>query len=113
LIFRSPASRGFSFSLGLLFAFHQQTSAMIEKQHINGKEIWLKVDVVPANRQNPNTIPTEYFTASYYTEEPASDGAAGVVILDGEGTPKLFESPVAALTYARKRCEMGEVKSID
>jgi hypothetical protein len=86
---------------------------MIEKQYINGKDVWLKVDVIPANRANPNTIPTEYFTASYYTEEPAEDGAAGVVILDGDGQPKLFESPVAALSYARKRFEMGEVKSFD
>ncbi|RYY58157.1 MAG: hypothetical protein EOO12_17435 [Chitinophagaceae bacterium] len=66
-----------------------------------------------ANRANPNTIPTEYFSASYFTEEPEGDGAAGIVILDGEGEPKLFESPVAALTYARKRFEMGEVKSVD
>lgn len=86
---------------------------MIEKQHINGRDVWLKVDVVPANRANPHTIPTEYFSASYFTEEPAGDGAAGIVILDGEGEPKLFESPVAALTYARKRFEMGEVKTFD
>ncbi|RYY84668.1 MAG: hypothetical protein EOO15_18855 [Chitinophagaceae bacterium] len=86
---------------------------MIEKQHINGRDVWLKVDVVPANRDNPNTIPTEYFSASFFTEEPAEDGAAGIVILDGEGQTKLFESPVAALTYARKRFEMGEVKSVD
>ena len=86
---------------------------MIEKQHINGRDVWLRVDVIPAHRSNPNTIPTEYFTASYFTEEPAGDGAAGIVILDGEGEPKLFESPVAALTYARKRVEMGEVKSVE
>ncbi|RYY39762.1 MAG: hypothetical protein EOO08_08810 [Chitinophagaceae bacterium] len=86
---------------------------MIEKQHINGRDVWFKVDVIPANRENPNTIPTEYFSASYFTEEPAEDGAAGIVILDEEGQTRLFESPVAALTHARKRFEAGAVKSID
>ena len=86
---------------------------MIEKQHVNGRDIWLKVDVVPANRTNPNTIPTEYFSASYFTEEPDSGGRAGIIILNEEGEPKLFESPVAALSYAQKRVEMGEVKSVE
>ncbi|HEX2536350.1 MAG TPA: hypothetical protein VHK69_21560 [Chitinophagaceae bacterium] len=80
---------------------------MIEKQNINGKDIWLKVDAHPVQRENPNIIPTEYFTASYYTEEPVSDGVSGTPVQDEEGEPKLFESPVAALTHARKNAERG------
>jgi len=86
---------------------------MIEKQQINGKDVWLRIDVLPANRENPNTIPTEYFTASYYLDEPDGDGAAGVVLLDEDGQPKRFESPVAALTYAQKSFELGELKNIE
>lgn len=78
---------------------------MIEKQSINGKEVWLKVDPHPMHRENPNVIPTEYFTASYYLQEPVSDTAQGEGIKDDDGSLKLFESPVAALTFARKRLE--------
>lgn len=78
---------------------------MIEKQDINGREVWLKVDTIPADRPNPKTIPTEYFTASYYTEEPHTEGAAGIMVLDEDGQPRMFESPVAALTGARKMAE--------
>lgn len=78
---------------------------MIERQLINGKEVWLKVDPHPVQRSNPNIIPTEYFTASYYMEEPAAENTRGELIRDEQGAPKLFESPVAALTYARKRIE--------
>ena len=39
---------------------------MIEHQVINKKEVWIKVDPFHVNRSNPDTIPTEYFTASYY-----------------------------------------------
>jgi hypothetical protein len=74
---------------------------MIEKQSINGRDVWVEVQQQPANRPNPNTIPTEYFTARYYLEEPGS--AEGKVLLDDQGQPKLFESPVAALNYASKR----------
>jgi hypothetical protein len=86
---------------------------MVEKQHINGREVWLQVDVIPANRANPNTIPTEYFSASYYLEEPEANAAAGIMLLDEEGQLKLFESPVAALTYARKSIERAEVKNVE
>lgn len=78
---------------------------MIEKQSINGKEVWLRVDPHPVQRENPDIIPKEYFTATYYLQEPVSDAERGESIKDEEGTPKLFESPVAALTYARKRLE--------
>lgn len=78
---------------------------MIEKQSINGKEVWLKVDPHPIQRENPDIIPKEYFTASYYLQEPVSDSVTGESIRDEDGALKLFESPVAALTYARKRLE--------
>lgn len=80
---------------------------MIEKQLVNGKEVWLKVDPYHVHRDNPNIIPTEYFTASYYLQEPAADSANGEPILNEEGEMKLFESPVAALSYARKKLEGG------
>lgn len=78
---------------------------MIEKQEINGREVWLKVEVMPVERANPNIIPTEYFTAAYYTEEPDGEGAAGILVLDEDGQPRMFESPVAALTGARRTVE--------
>lgn len=77
---------------------------MIEKQTINGKDIWLKVDQYLIELSEPNDNAMEYFTASYYLQEPALD-AAGNVIKDENGEPKLFESPVAALTFARNQVE--------
>jgi hypothetical protein len=77
---------------------------MIEKQSIKGKEVWLQVDSYHLERSNPNIIPTEYFTASYYLKEPGS-GKEGEAINDEDGKIKLFESPVAALSFARKRLE--------
>jgi hypothetical protein len=73
---------------------------MIEKHSINGRDVWLEVQQQPVHRQNPNTIPTEYFTARYYLEEPR--GAEGEMLKDEEGQPKLFESPVAALNYVNE-----------
>lgn len=78
---------------------------MIEKQTIGGKDIWMKVDAYHMERSNPNIIPTEYFTVSYYKEEPGEGSANGQLITDEEGQPKLFESPVAALAHARKKLE--------
>jgi hypothetical protein len=75
---------------------------MIEKQTINGKEVWLKVDPYHVERENPNIIPTEYFTAKYYYNEPLNN-EGGELIKDEDGSDKLFESPVAALTYAWKK----------
>ena len=74
---------------------------MIEKQYINGQEVWVEIQAQSAGRNNPHIIPTEYFTAKYYLEEPES--SSGNVFLDEDGEPKLFESPVAALTFASKR----------
>ena len=79
---------------------------MIEKQTINGKDIWIKVDPFHVERSNPNIIPTEYFTAYCYYEEPMDESKDGEQIKDDDGEPKLFESPVAALTYAWK--QMGK-----
>lgn len=78
---------------------------MIEKQTINGKDVWLKVDPYHVERANPNVIPTEYFTAAYYYEEPSEQTSGGKQVKDEDGEPKLFESPVAALTYAWKNIE--------
>jgi hypothetical protein len=83
-----------------------KTGIMIEKQSINGKDVWLKVDPYHVDRENRNIIPTEYFTATYYIEEPAADTSIqGELLTDEEGETKLFESPVAALSYAVKRLQ--------
>lgn len=78
---------------------------MIEKQFINGREVWLKVDPYHVQRPNPNIIPTEYFTAAYFLQEPASESSDGEMIKGDDGEPKLFESPVEALTAVRKSLE--------
>ena len=77
---------------------------MIEKQSINGKDVWVEVEPYHVHRDNPRTIPTEYFTAKYYLQEPASTSSAnGELIVDKDGQPKLFESPVAALEFANEK----------
>lgn len=76
---------------------------MIEKQSINGKDVWVEIQQQPANRSNPNTIPTEYFTARYFFDEPGK--GEGHWLNDDDGSPRLFESPVAALSYANKKLE--------
>lgn len=81
---------------------------MTEKQNINGRDVWLKVDAYPVERDNPNIIPTEYFTATYSFNENFGDEADNIM-KDDEGQTRLFESPVAALSFARKRLE-GLVK---
>ena len=79
---------------------------MIEKQSINGRDVWLKVDPYHVERENRNIIPTEYFTATYYIEESAADSSIqGEVVKDEDGETKLFESPVAALSYAVKNLQ--------
>ena len=78
---------------------------MIEQQTINEKNVWIKVQPYHVERNNPNIIPTEYFTASYFLHQPAHDAANGQIIKDDNGEPKLFESPVAALNYAEKMLE--------
>lgn len=72
---------------------------MTEKLSINGKEVWVIIEPHMVPRENPHIIPTEYFTAMYYLQEPAGD-VSGELFIDGV-EPRLFESPVAALEYAR------------
>ena len=77
---------------------------MIEKQSINGREFWIEVKAFHVERDNPRTIPTEYFTVRYYLQDPTSSvGNTGEVISEKDGQPKLFESPVAALQYANEK----------
>jgi hypothetical protein len=78
---------------------------MIEKQSINGREVWLKINPYRVQRANPNIIPTEYFTATWYLADPEGGNLNGETVNDEEGAPKLFESPVAALNFTRKRLE--------
>ena len=78
---------------------------MIEKQSVKGREVWVRVDPYRLERPNPNIIPTEYFTATYYLDEPTSENKNGEAINDEEGKIKLFESPVAALNFTRKKLE--------
>ena len=76
---------------------------MIEKQYINQKDVWLKVEPWHVYRDNPSVIPTEYFTVSYYLESPLPGAAKGEMIKDESGEPKLFESPVAAINFASEK----------
>jgi len=78
---------------------------MTEKQSINGKNVWVRVDPYHVERSNPNIIPTEYFTATYFLGEPGQEQKGGETILDENGKLRLFESPVAALSFIRKRLE--------
>ncbi|MGZ3853663.1 MAG: hypothetical protein ACXVLT_10385 [Flavisolibacter sp.] len=80
---------------------------MIEKQSINGKDVWVRVDPYHVDRPNPNIIPTEYFTATYYVDEPTTENNGGQTINDDAGKPRLFESPVEALSCIRKQLETG------
>lgn len=79
--------------------------SMIEKHAINGKEHWIKIDPHPVDRENPNTIPREYFTVSCYQNDPTGGATSGDRILDQDGKTRLFESPVAAISAARKYLE--------
>ena len=77
---------------------------MLEKQNIKGRDVWVKVDPYHVQRSNPNIIPTEYFTATFFLDDPSSNNN-GETIKDEEGELKLFESPVAALSFAWKKLE--------
>lgn len=78
---------------------------MTEQQIINGRNVWIKVEPYHVDRSNPNIIPTEYFTACYFLQQPAPDATDGQPATDDNGKPKLFESPVAALSYLEKELE--------
>ena len=73
---------------------------MTEKISINGKDVWVVVEPYHVHRDNPRTIPTEYFTVRYHFDEPGT--APGELVIEGD-SPRLFESPVAALEFANKR----------
>ena len=77
---------------------------MLEKQKIKGRDVWVKVDPYHVQRSNPNIIPTEYFTATFFLDDPSLNNN-GETIKDEEGELKLFESPVAALSFAWKKLE--------
>ena len=87
---------------GLNIAVHS-IKIMVEKQNINGKDIWFKVEPWHVKRDNPNIIPTEYFTVSCLFQEPSDEANGGEQVKDENNQPKLFESPVAAISYAAKR----------
>lgn len=78
---------------------------MIEKQNINNKDVWIRIDPHPIERSNPNIIPNEYFTATYYLHDPASEDSIGILMKDENEEVGFFESPVAALGYATKKLE--------
>lgn len=78
---------------------------MIEKQTINGKDVWIKVDPHPVERENAHVIPTEYFTATYFVSEPTAALHTGREIRDEQGELRLFESPVAALAAAKRQLD--------
>ena len=78
---------------------------MIEKHSIKGRDVWVRVDPYHMERPNPNVIPTEYFTATYYLDEPALEKRGGETINDDDGSLKLFESPVEALSFLRRKLE--------
>ena len=85
---------------------------MVEKHSVNGRDVWIKVDPHPVHRENPNVIPTEYFTATIFYKEPTDDGSGGETITE-EGETKLFESPVAALNFARKAAEKNRPEQLE
>lgn len=78
---------------------------MTEQQIINGKKVWIKVEPYHVHRNDPDIIPTEYFTAFYFLQQPSSDAEDWHQVNDDNGKPKLFESPVAALSFTEKKLE--------
>ena len=100
---RQNITRRAGFHHGLNFVVIRETKTMIEKQSIKGRDVWVEVEPYHVGRSNPKTIPTEYFTAKYYLDEPNS--ASGEPFKDENGAPRLFESPVAALSFASKKLE--------
>jgi hypothetical protein len=91
-------------SVAVALTLYPFSKIMIEKQSIKGKDVWVKVDPYRLERSNRNIIPTEYFTATYYLDDPLA-AKDGEVIYDEEGEVKLFESPVAALSFVTKRLQ--------
>jgi len=73
---------------------------MTEKLQIKGKDIWVVVE--PHAIHLPEENPREYFTASYYSVNPAA-GNGGILFLDEDKEPLTFSSPVEALEYANEK----------
>jgi hypothetical protein len=71
---------------------------MTEKIKIKEQEVWIVIDPLAVHRENHQTIPTEYFIASYYLKEP--DNTPGERFNEADGKPRLFLSPVEALEHA-------------
>ena len=78
---------------------------MIERHTVNETDVWIKIDPHPVERGNPKMIPNEFFTASYFKQDPADAMAIGELMKDDMGQVAMFESPVAALAYAVKSLE--------
>ena len=73
---------------------------MIEKVNIKGKDIWIIVE--PHVIHPPGNDAKELFTASYQVLDPAASPGA-TLLLDSDGKPLVFDSPVQALEYANEK----------
>jgi len=72
---------------------------MTEKLSINGRDVWVTIDPHLHGVQGGHA--EEYFTATYHSIEP-SPGSSGIMI-EENGQPKLFASPVEAIEYASEK----------
>ena len=80
---------------------------MIEKISVQGRDAWVAIDPYYMQPQDADDPPLEYFTATYYFLEP-SVSPGGMLIVEDDQSPRLFESPVEALEYtAEKLGAMG------
>jgi len=84
---------------GSAMAWFLHIYCMTEKLSIHGKDIWVTVD--PHAKEQPGYYREEYFTVSYHAIEPLT-GNNGILI-EEEGRPKLFTSPVEAVEYASEK----------
>jgi hypothetical protein len=79
---------------------------MIEKLNIKGSDIWIIIE--PHVAHSPGDDPKEFFTASYHVLDPVTY-PGGTLLLDSEGKPMAFDSPVQALEYASEKLAGDEV----
>lgn len=73
---------------------------MTEKLQINGKDIWVMIE--PHTTRQPADDAQEYFTASYFSNDPAGQ-PGGILFTTPDNKPVTFYSPVAALEYANEK----------
>jgi hypothetical protein len=73
---------------------------MTEKIRINNKDMWVVIE--PHLEHKPEGEAREYFTASYYTTEPLTN-PSGVLFINDNNAPHIFQSPVEALEYATEK----------